>query len=192
MCMETESQSQSDELLVRQVQAGDVEAFAGLVERYEPKLMRYGRKFLQHTQSIEDLVQGVFLKAYQNIQGVDTSRKFSAWIYRIAHNEFINELRKREGGFLDFFEPDLLALFPAKDSPLGDLEKKEMLSALDESLADLDKKYREVLVLYFFEEFSYQEIADILHVPMATVGVRIKRAKEQLLKRVKVKETYGR
>src|SRR6185369_16155577 len=80
----------SDEQIVEEVQKGDTDAFGVLVERFEPKLLRYGRKFLATEEDIEDIAQDVFLSAYKNIQSVDTSLKFSPWIYRIAHNAFAN------------------------------------------------------------------------------------------------------
>ena len=84
----------SDEQIAQRVKDGDNEAFGLFVERYEKKLTRYGGKFLSRTEDIQDVVQDVFIKAYQNMQSFDASLRFSPWIYRIAHNTFVNELRK--------------------------------------------------------------------------------------------------
>jgi len=73
----------TDEEIAKMVQLGDVESFGVLVERYEPKMLRYAQRFLFHKQDTEDQVQEVFLKAYTNIQGFDTKRKFSPWIYLV-------------------------------------------------------------------------------------------------------------
>lgn len=176
-----QSIDQTDEEIARRVQSGEVEPFGMLVERYEAKMMRYAKKFLFSYNDIEDLIQNIFLKAYVNIQSFDPSRKFSSWLYRIAHNEFINTIKKKGKEPLPFFDPD--AIFPhpvAKEDIEKDINNKELRQTLDQCLDKLDPKYREVLVLYYFEEFNYREIADILHIPMATVGIRLKRGKETM------------
>ena len=101
----------SDEDLARKVQSGDTEAFGELVGRYQEKLLRYARKFLLDPDDAQDIVQDIFIKAYHNMQSFDTSRRFSPWIYRIAHNEFINELKKRQSRKTTF-TIDFDALFP--------------------------------------------------------------------------------
>ena len=80
----------SDEKIAARVQEDEIEAFGILVERYEVKMLRYGKKFLTQYEDIEDAVQDVFIKAYTNIQSFNTSMSFSPWLYRIAHNTFIN------------------------------------------------------------------------------------------------------
>lgn len=179
--MQNSDNQLADEEVVRLVQGGKVEPFGILVKRYEEKIKRYARKFLFGYEEIEDLVQNVFLKAYVNLQSFDASRRFSPWIYRLAHNEFINFIKKKKREPLSLFELDVfLPHFVSKDSADGKAEAEEIKKFLDSSLQKLKPKYREPLVLYYFEELSYQEIADILRVPISTVGIRLKRAKEQM------------
>lgn len=171
----------TDETIAVLVQSGDVEAFGFLVERYEKKLQRYARKFLFGVEDVEDLVQDVFLKAYENIHSFDPKRKFSPWIYRIAHNEFINALKRKISSPVAFFDPDIL--FPMQSAPeRADTEamEREVKEMLDLYIAKLDVKYREPLILYYYEELNYQEIADVLKIPISTVGVRLGRGKAQL------------
>ena len=171
----------SDEALAKLVQDGDQNYFGILVERYEAKLLRYGRKFLSRTEDIEDIVQEVFINCYQNLQSFDTTQKFSPWIYRIAHNAFVNGLRKQKRSPLVFVDFDTLIAHPAYEDPLPrEREAAEIKQMIEKSLESLKPKYREVLVLYFLEELSYKEIADIIKVPTGTVGIRLKRAKEAL------------
>lgn len=175
----------TDEEIAQRVKKGDSESFGILVTRYEQKITRYARKFLVNRQDIEDLVQQVFIKAYTNMQSFDTDKRFSPWIYRIAHNEFVNALQKKSRDLLSFFDFELDTLFPhayaseTADRSAGDRELKEILNSC---LDKLDAKYREPLVLYFFEELGYQEIADILHIPSATAGIRLSRGKAKLRK----------
>lgn len=179
--MEEAHQNITDEMAATSVQRGDQEAFGILVTRYEEKLLRYGRKFLSSSEDIEDIVQDVFLSCYQNIQSFDASQKFSPWIYRIAHNAFVNGLRRHKRSPLVFVDFDALLAHPAYEDPVPrEREQAEVKRMIDQSLKALGPKYREVLVLYYLEELSYKEIADIVQVPTGTVGVRIKRAKEAL------------
>jgi RNA polymerase sigma-70 factor (ECF subfamily) len=182
-CPALMTNSLPDEMLCVQVQKGDKEVFGELVDRYQKKLIRYGRKFLFSSENIEDLVQDVFIKAYQNMQSFDTKQKFSPWIYRIAHNTFINELKKHARTPLSLFDFDTLIPHLAYDDPATkEREQKEMRLLIDQSLQKLAPKYREIIVLYFLEELNYKEIADILHIPTGTVGIRLTRAKKQLKK----------
>lgn len=170
-----------DEEIAGRVQSGDVDAFAILVERYESKMLRYARKFLFGHEDAQDLVQQVFLKAYVNMKSFNTTRRFSPWLYRIAHNEFLNTIKKRGHEPILFFDPDTLFPHPiAKERPDREHEDQELRVILEECLHELDAKYREPLILYFFEELSYQEIADIIHIPVSTVGIRLKRGKDKL------------
>jgi RNA polymerase sigma-70 factor, ECF subfamily len=173
-------QTETDEAIVKRVQSGDIESFGVLVERYEGKFKRYARRFLMGPDDTDDLVQDVFLHAYQNIQSVDTSRKFSSWIYRIAHNAFVNALRKRERYRASFIDIDTILPALGGGEPTDDTAiRSEEKTMLEKALSAVDKKYREVLVLYYFEELGYAEIADVLGIPIATVGVRLRRGRER-------------
>lgn len=171
----------SDENLAELVQKGDIEKFGILMERYQPKLFRYGRKFLYDKDNIEDVVQDVFIKTFQNINSFDISQKFSPWIYRIAHNTYINAIKKSLLGPMYIFDFDTLISHTIVEDPIvREKEQKEMKDIVDTGLSLIEPKYREILVLYFIEELSYKEISDILQIPIGTVGVRIMRAKEIL------------
>lgn len=174
---------QTDESIAAAVQQGNIHIFGLLVERFEPKLLRYARRFLFDYEDAEDLVQEVFIKAYTNIQGFDITRSFSAWIYRIAHNEFINAIKKKGREPLSFFDPDTLFPHPvSKDSPTHNLADTETKQMLDECLNALDPKYREPLILYYYEDMDYNQISEVMHIPSSTVGVRLKRGKAMLQK----------
>ena len=173
----------TDESIAESVQRGNIHDFGLLVDRFEPKLLRYAKRFLFGYEDAEDVVQEVFIKAFTNIQGFDTARSFNSWIYRIAHNEFINAIKKKGREPLSFFDPDTLFPHPvAKDSPVRDVNDKETQQMLNECLDKLDAKYREPLVLYYYEDMDYNQIAEVMHIPSSTVGVRLKRGKEALLK----------
>lgn len=175
----------SDEQIAAKVQAGDTDSFGVLVERYEDKIIRYGRKFLSRSVDIEDLAQDIFIKAYANIMSFNIHLRFSPWLYRIAHNEFVNALRKNSRGFMSLFDFD--AVFPhplAKETADAQTNVLEIKNMIDRVLGQIDSKYREPLFLYYYEEMSYSEIAEILRIPTSTVGVRINRGKNMLRKAI--------
>lgn len=175
------SPESTDEQLAKLVQGGEVEKFGVLMERYQGKLFRYGKKFLSSEDNIEDVVQDVFIKTYQNIKSFDTSQKFSPWIYRIAHNTYINAIKKDSRGPLYLFDFDtLISHTVTEDSVAREQEQKEMKEMVDKGLSEIELKYREILILFYIEDLSYKEISDILHIPVGTVGVRIMRARELL------------
>ncbi len=172
---------QTDENLAKMVQKGDTAAFGELVTRFEKKLTRYAKRFLFDYNEAEDLVQEVFLKSYTNIQSFDTSRSFNAWIYRIAHNLFINEIKRKGKEPLPFFDPDTLFPHPVDAHKADDeVKEKELKEMMDKCLNKLKPNYREVMVLYYYEDLDYQKISDILQIPVSTVGVRLNRAKKEL------------
>ncbi len=176
---------QKDEQLVRRTQNGEAEAFGELIERYENRMLRYARRFLLENEDAADLVQNVFIKAYVNIHSFDAGRRFSPWLYRIAHNEFINAIKKKKKEPLPLFDTDVFLPRALVEEP-DDFTRTELKEKINGCLKELGAKYREPLVLYYFEEMSYQEIADILRVPTATVGTRLKRGREKL------KTIYGK
>lgn len=175
----------SDEDLATRVQKGEAELFGVLMNRYTEKLTRYGKKFLSNADNIDDIVQDVFIKTYQYIQSFDTSLKFSSWIYRIAHNAFVNGLKKQQKSpvLMPDFDLDVFMSHNSyKDPKIEEREYKELTSMIEQGLDQLKPKYKEVIILHFLEHLSYKDISDILHVPLGTVGIRVMRAKEQLKK----------
>ncbi len=176
------SEGKTDEELVSLVQKKRTDAFELLVNRYEGKLLRYGRRFLFNYDNIEDAVQNVFIKAYINIQSFDVTKKFSPWIYRIAHNHFINIIKKSKKEPFLFFDADVIFSFAGKDNILKEVERKEEKQEIEKNLNKLKIKYREPIILYYFEDKNYQEISDILKIPISTVGIRLKRGLGQIRK----------
>lgn len=179
--MNDETKSLTDEEIAVLVQNGDKDKFAIIMDRYQSKLFRYGRRFLTDVDDVTDVVQDVFIKVYQNIKSFDSKQRFSPWIYRIAHNTYINSIKKNSRGPLYLFDFDVLISHTVVEDPLvRGREKSEIKKMIDESLSKLETKYKEILILYYIEEFSYKEISDILQIPIGTVGVRVMRGRELL------------
>ena len=165
------------------VQGGEQELFGTLMERYEKKLSRYGSKFLSSPDNIQDIVQDVFISAFQNIRNFDASRRFSPWIYRIAHNAYVNALKKNTHLPITLFDFDALVSHTIYEDPVEiEREQKQMKVMLEESMEKIPPKYKEVLLLRYYEDLDYKEMAEVLELPLGTVGIRLKRARETLKK----------
>ncbi len=174
---------ESDEQLAVRVQRGEIGAFAQLVSPYEDKLTRYLRRILRDADDVADTLQDVFIKVYEQIQGFDASQKFSPWIYRIAHNEAVNVIRKRRTTPLSWFDPDvLLPHFIAVEKSDTESERSHMKQILDTILEKIDEGYRAILILHYYDEMSYKDIAEVLRIPVSSVGVKIYRGKKMVEK----------
>ena len=180
--------ARTDEELARLLQKGDTQAFTALMERYTGKLVRYGGRFLASDDGIADVVQDVFVSVYENIQNFDVARRFSPWIYRIAHNAFVSVLRTNARGpvYLENFDR-IMPHTVYEDPAAKEKESEEMRVLIEEGVSELSPKFHEIILLYYFENFTYQEISDILQIPMGTVSIRLARAREALKKRLSPK-----
>jgi len=172
--------SKTDEEIVEMTREGEPEAYTELVRRYQDKLLRYTGSIIKNNEMAEDAVQNTFIKAYENLQGFNTGKKFSSWIYRIAHNEAVNKIKKNERkspvSLKDLFEEFL----ESKVNIEQEYEKKELDKNVRRCLQKLPIKYADVLALFYIENKSYEEISDILRIPTGTVGTRINRGKNKL------------
>jgi RNA polymerase sigma-70 factor (ECF subfamily) len=163
----------------------DKDQFGLLMDRYEAKLRRYiGRLGGRDADDQSDVLQDIFIKVYRNLNGFDSKLKFSSWIYRIAHNEAISSYRKKNArpeGHLIADSEELLS-FAAGNLDSAELQFDQIINAevIHQALQKLDKKYTGVLILRFFEHKDYDEISDILQIPIGSVGTLIHRGKKQL------------
>jgi len=154
-----------------------------LMKRYETKLLNYILKISNISrEDAEDILQEVFIKAYQNLNDFDLNFKFSNWIYSIAHNTTISAFRKKKvrPQTVSWEDKDLNNILEstldAENTSLHKLTYKQILKIINQ----LPLKYKDVLILKFMEGKDYQEISDILHKPMGTIATLINRAKKSL------------
>jgi RNA polymerase sigma-70 factor (ECF subfamily) len=184
MKVDTTHENPTDEEIALRVQQGDSEIFGVLVDRYEQKLLRYGRKFLSRPEDVQDIVQDVFIRAYRNIQSFDSTQRFNPWIYRIAHNAYLNTMRRNSLAPISVDFDTVLVHFKYDDPSESEREQKDMRDLIERSMNDIPAKYREVLILHYFEEMPYKDIADVLQIPVGTVSIRLRRAREALKKNI--------
>jgi RNA polymerase sigma-70 factor (ECF subfamily) len=173
------------ELVRRSIESPD--EFERIIEKYQEPLRRYVRRIARASKDDTDIIlQDVFIKAYENLNDFDQDLAFSSWIYRIAHNESIDHLRRNKRGGASLDDPahddesvTLAETIAADDDLALELDKGYLRTNVRAILDKLDPHYRAVLVLKFLEERSYEEISDILRKPPGTVATLIHRAKKE-------------
>ncbi len=176
-----------DEQLV-QLSLNNQDYFYYLMKRYEIKLLRYIKRLTTVSQEeAKDIIQEIFIKVYRNLNGFNPKLKFSSWIYRIAHNEIINQYRKTKlcSSIIPLNIEDEANLIDAINDSIeidGAYENLETAERVRKALSELPDKYREILVLRYLEDKSYEEISDILRKPPGTVATQINRAKASFKK----------
>ncbi len=179
--------NKSDEELAELLKTDD-NILSVLIDRYQGKLDRYILRISSFPkEDREDILQEVFLSVYENINSFDNSLKFSSWIYRIAHNKVISLWRKNRNTNSNISLEDNFILIEQslkEENILKQLEKEENAEIVNKALESLPVKYKEPLVLYFIENKSYEEISDILQMPVSSVGTRIRRAKEKMKQQI--------
>lgn len=179
MILPNECQKHSDEKLV-ELALTESDYYACLMNKYIESLKRYVLRLGSNEAEAEDILQEVFLKAYLHLNDFDKELKFSSWLYRIAHNQTISTFRKsnvRPTVELSDLEPWQEMV---RESYHGSQVDQDILAAKTKIILDkLDPKYREVLVLKFFEEKDYSEMSDILKKPMGTIATLVNRAKKK-------------
>ena len=177
----------SDHALLEATRMGDGDAFGELVSRYRNQITSYIYRMTNDYDEAVDLAQETFVRVYRAADRYQTSHAFSTYIYRIATNLAISELRKRKrrrlvsltGFFQTNDEADAREFSPADDKPLQDRElvDAERRNAVQRAISTLPEKYRAPLILRDVEERSYEEIARILQTSEGTVKSRISRAR---------------
>jgi len=164
------------------------ENFALIIEKYQKPFFYYIKRISNISdEDIEDELQEIFLKIYQNLNNYKTDLKFSSWVYRIARNHIISHYRKIKARpqkiSNDWEINESILQNIATDLNLADeMEHKLLAQKIKLTLDKLDLKYKEVLIYKFFEEKTYDEISDIIKKPTGTVGTLINRAKKQFIK----------
>ncbi|MCC7436619.1 RNA polymerase sigma factor [Candidatus Nomurabacteria bacterium] len=182
--MDSNYENLSDKELVAVI-LSNKEAFSVIISRYEALLRRYiSRLGVRDKRDIEDILQNSFIKVYRFLLSFDDSFSFSSWIYRIVHNEtydfFRLKKRKPEITLEDDTEQVFLNIESDHDGPDELFDKNIDKASIQNALESLDKKYRDVLLLRYFEDKDYRQISDILQIPEGTVATLVHRGKKAL------------
>jgi RNA polymerase sigma-70 factor (ECF subfamily) len=174
----TEDKELTDEEIIEKVRTSNQDLYAVIIDRYQKKLVRYVNNLIKNEDKAIDVVQESFIKAFVNLNNFNIEKKFSSWIYRIVHNQAINIAKKyqKETPLLEDWD------FESDENIEKDFEQKETIEKVEECLKKIPLLYSDPLSLYYIDEKSYEEISDILKIPMGTVATRINRAKKIIKK----------
>ena len=186
------TQDDTDQELVRRVQAGDQTAFNLLVLKYQHRVLKLVGRFVNDPAEAEDVAQEAFLKAYRALASFRGDSAFYTWLYRIAINTAKNALvsqRRRPVDFdLDLQDPeqyDRQAKLKEADTPEGALLTDEIRAVVEQAMEELPEDLRTAIVLRELEGLSYEEIAEAMDCPVGTVRSRIFRAREAIDRKLK-------
>lgn len=176
----------ADEALVKLCLEGDRAAFAEIVKRYQKQIFSLAYRLTNQVEDAQDLAQEAFLKIYQVLDKYDTSRPFFPWMYKVAANVCYTALRKKPQEEVPLekvieFAPTIPQ---AATQPEDYTETKEVQRFVQQALAELPEKYKVPLVLRYLEDMTYQQIAEVMDLPVTTIETRLFRGKSLLQKRL--------
>lgn len=170
----------SDEELIFYIRKKDKELYSTIIDRYETKLRAYLRRITNYSDEVDDLTQQTLVNAYINLNDFNTDKKFSSWIYRIAHNLAINWLKKKKAS-ISLDENEIVAnQLAAKIDIAKEADNNKLAKSITKAINNLPNKFKEPFILKYFDNKSYEEISDIMRMPKNTVGTMISRAKKLL------------
>jgi RNA polymerase sigma-70 factor (ECF subfamily) len=175
----------SDEQLIARFQLGDVQAYDILVRRYKDQLLNFVYRFVGNRTDAEDIVQETFLRVYRNKHMYKEIAKFSTWVYTIAGNLAKTELRRRKRHRIfsvsNFVNEERDFDIPDRDhSPERKVDSSIQEKIIQKAIEKLPIKFKEVIILRDIQEFAYEEISQILNIPLGTVKSRVNRGRLKL------------
>lgn len=166
---------------------GDEQAYQAILERYQRGIYNLIYQMVKNREETEDLVQETFIKAFRALESYNDQYAFTTWLYKIAYNNCIDSIRKRKLKTSPLDKPIRTKegevqqqIRDDSTSPEHHYLYTEKKKILDECTQKLPESYRDVIVLRHQEDRSYEEIAEIIDVPLGTVKARIFRAREML------------
>jgi RNA polymerase sigma-70 factor (ECF subfamily) len=183
--------ARTDQEIVVLARGGEEAAYRELVRRYERPLFSLLYRMVRDRELAEDLAQETFVKALNAIESYRPEYKFSSWIFKIANNAAIDHLRRRELDTLSLegsphaetpeaIEATVLQIGDRQESPLDEVEARELGGEIEAAIAKLRPEYRSCILLRHVEGRAYEEIAEILGLPLGTVKTYIHRARNEL------------
>jgi RNA polymerase sigma-70 factor (ECF subfamily) len=165
---------------VRRVAAGDLAAFGGIVQRWQSRLINLAWRFCRDRADAEDMAQEAFVRAFRGIHTFRGESAFSTWLTAIAINSYRSWLRDREPVAMPL---DLMQTRAREPDALAGLQDQERASAVRQAVLTLPPRYRDPIVLYYFEEMDLADTARILALPEGTVKARLHRGRALLERR---------
>jgi len=173
-----------DHELVTRLRARDQRAFAELIDRYKARIFHTTLRILGNREDAEEAAQDTFVRAFRGLENFREDATFSTWIYRICVNTCLNLLESRKRFKAQDIAKTPLEELPFIESPENSFEEEDLQTRVFSAAEKLPDKYRTVLVLYHIQHLAYQEIAEIMQMPMGSVKTHLFRARAMLRERV--------
>ena len=178
----------SDEKLILRFQEGDINAYNELVKRYKDRLLNFVLRYFNNVEQAEDVVQDTLIKLYTHASYYKNVAKFSTWIFTIAKNNALTELRKNKRKKTDSLWTDdgqIIDINSKEESLDSKVQNEIAIDQLNKFLDEIPENFRMAVVLRDFQELSYEEISKILEIPIGTIKSRINRGRIQLAEKMK-------
>ena len=178
----------SDEKLILRFQEGDINSYNELVKRYKDRLLNFVLRYFNNVEQAEDVVQDTLIKLYTHASYYKNVAKFSTWIFTIAKNNALTELRKNKRKKTDSLWTDdgqVIDINSKEESLDSKVQNEIAIDQLNKFLDEIPENFRIAVVLRDFQELSYEEISKILEIPIGTIKSRINRGRIQLAEKMK-------
>jgi len=178
---------QTDQQLLARMQRNDPNAIEYLIDRYQRPLFNFAYRFLGNTDAAADICQFTFIQFYTHFQTMRTNETIRAWLFQVARNRCLDELRRQHtipfsqmGLDFDTHESPLDQIVDTKPLPEDIVDQADLQQLLGAAISSLPPKYREVVALRYTAELNFAEIGQILGIPEATAKTHFHRAKPLL------------
>lgn len=177
--MGNESNHFSDKVIVTNILNGNIQGYAIVVKNTEKLVAQIVRKMTTNEDDQKDLVQDIYLKAYQNLSSFQFKSKLSTWVANIAYNTTVNYLQKKKIPITEI-DPSVEKMFGVTESPELETIKVEELEVLNMAITKLPPLYKTLITLYHLEELPNKEISEITNLPEGTIKSYLYRARKIL------------
>lgn len=178
-----------DKELILRCLRGEEDGYVSLLNKYKSKVFSLVYRIVRQREDAEEIVSDAFVRVFRNLQKYNPEFPFSNWLFKIATNLSIDFLRRRKPDSISLDdEENVIEIESMTTSPLEMFSTMSELEKVEHAISCLKPEYRIALLLRHKEEKTYEEIAEILSMPIGTVKIRIHRAKKELIRKLKAME----
>lgn len=175
----------NEQQLIHQILKGDTDSFSYFVDTYQDMAMTIAFRICRNKQDAEDIVQNAFVRAFRNLHSYHSKSKFSTWFFRIVYNTAISQISKLQSKAAhDNLEKAESELTSFESSPSLSVERKEQSELLTKAMDQIPKDEAVILTLYYLEEHSIKEVAQIMSLTESNIKIKLHRSRQKLQKKL--------
>ncbi len=172
-----------ENILIQRTLNGDVQSFEEIVKRYNMMVYTLAYRVLKNREEADELAQDVFIKIYSSLKSFNMKSKLSTWIYRITYNTSINKFKSQKRRIvtteIDRYAEFNAAVIPDAHNNVAEIEKQKIVN---DSILKLPETDRIIITLYYYEELSIKEIAEITELSVQNIKIKLYRSRQKLFK----------